>query len=386
MNKLTTTLTHRVFAGAIIVFLSGNVVADQAGATGIIASIDKAPVIADGNVTGQPFDYVITLDGSLDSQVLGRGLAAGGTIKVFLPPEFDLSNIDPAYPVSTPPLSPVLPCVPGNLQCTTAVVLRGWPQDPLFPPFQFHLLSIDETENALVLTAEKDIGLVPGADRAPYIKQIHLILHGLRNPAPGKYTIRVEAETGPDGTVETGEGLLRVYARTRPSINVTSVLVDALAGGACGPGQLPPNPNNPVYQTTVVGEDAPFVWTFLLWGKNDEPLDNVKLIRVGRNHWLMLRKVPGQFSFRNTIGRIRIDAPQGARGHKVRLNNNDPMFDCPTLLPAAPVIGTTLGIGPQPVGRLDLQFKAGDVPGVYKTTLWMSAGNSVEMVVTATAP
>lgn len=386
MYRTRTCSAASAIVGTLIFFATGIVAADQLGATGIVASIEKAPVIADGDVTGKPFDYVITLDGSLDPQVLGRGLGAGGTIKIFFPPEFDLSNLDPAYPVSTPPLSPVLPCVPGDLQCTTAVVLRGWPQDPLFPPFQFHLLSIDEAANAVVLTAEKDIGLVAGADRAPYIKQIHLILHGLRNPAPGKYTLRVEAETGPDGTVETGEGIVRVLARTRPSINLTSVLVDALVGGACGPGQLPPNPNNPAYQTTLVGEDAPFVWTFLLWGRNSEPLDKVKLIRVGRNHYLMLRKEAGKFRFRNVIGRIRVDVPPGARGHKVTLNNDDPMFDCPTLLPAAPVIATTMGIGPQPVGRLDLRFRAGDKPGVYKTTLWMQDGNSVEMTVTATEP
>lgn len=373
-------------SGTLLFLASGNVVADGAGATGIVASIDKAPVVADGDVTGQPFDYVITLDGSLDPQVLGRGLAAGSTIKVFLPYEFDLGNLDPAYPVSTPPLGPVLPCVPGNLQCTTAVLLRGWPQDPLFPPFLFHLLSIDVQENALVLTAQKDIGLAPGEDRSPYIKQVHLILNGLRNPAPGVYTVRVEAETGPDGTLESGEGQLRVRSKTQPSINITSVFVEPLEGGACGPGSSPPNPDNLVYQTTGVGEEAPFVWSFLLWGKNNVPLDNVWLHKVGRSHWLMLRNEDRRFRWRDIVGRLHVDAPRGARGFDVRLNNDDPSFDCPTLLPAAPVIGTTPGIGPQPVGRLDLQFAAGDTPGVYKTTIWMSRGNKVQMVVTAIAP
>ena len=70
----------------------------------------------------------------------------------------------------------------------------------------------------------------------------------------------------------------------------------------------------------------------------------------------------------------------------MRLNNDYRGLNCPTLLPAAPVIATTPGIGPQPVGRLDLQFTAGNLPGVYKTTLWISGGNHVEMVVRAVNP
>lgn len=382
-------------SAALLTLGSGSTaLAGQPGATGIVASIEKAPVVADGDVTGKPFDYVINLDGSQDPQVLGRGIAAGGTIKVFLPPEFDLGSIDTEnYPVATPPVPfppvpplPDKPCIPGNLQCTTAVILRGWPQHPLFPPVLFHVLSIDLAENALVFTAARNIGLVPGEAPAPYIKQIHLILNGLRNPAPGRYTVRVEAETGPDGTVESGEGQLVVLPETRPSINITSVFVPPLAAGACGPGSPPPNPDNPVYQSTVVGEEAPFAWSFLLWGENNEPLDNVWLHRVGRHYWLMLRNEDRHFRWRDIVGRIRVDAPPGARGFGVSLNNDDPEFDCPTLLPMAPVIAATPGIGPQPVGRLDLRFKAGDVAGLYRTTLWIKGGNRVQMVVAASSP
>ena len=372
---------------------AGNAFADQGGATGIVASIDKAPVVADGDVAGKPFDYVITLDGSLDPQVLGRGIAAGGTIKVFLPPAFDLSSIDVEnYPVATPPVPfppvpplPPMPCIPGNLQCTTAVILRGWPQDPLFPPVVFHTMSLDLIDNAIVLTAAQDIGLTPGIVPAPYIKQIHLILNGLTNPRPGSYTVRVEAETGPDGTVESGEGQLVVRHKTKPSINITSVFVPPLTLDTCGPGDSPPNPDNPVYQTSGIGDDAPFVWTFLLWGKNNEPLDDVWLHRVGRHYWLMLRNEDRRFRWRDIVGRVRVDSPKGARGFNVRLNNDYRGLSCPTLLPMAPVIADTPGIGPQPVGRLDVQFTAGNKPGIYKTTFWISKGNQVEMYVNAKA-
>lgn len=394
MNRQRSATLPLTLAAALLGLCVTDAGADQKGATGIIASIVKAPVVADGDVTGKPFDYVIDLDGSLDPQVLGRGIAVNGEIRIYFPPEIDLSTIDEeGYPVATPPVPlppvpplPDRPCIPGNLQCTTAVILRGWPQDPLFPPVFFHVLSVDTAQNALVLRAVKDIGFVAGETPAPYIKQIHLILNGLTNPAPGKYTLRIEAETGPDGTVESGEGTLVVLSETKPSINITSVFVPPLAAGACGPGSPPPNPDNPVYQTTAVGEDAPFVWSFLLWGEDNEPLDNVWIHKVGKRHWLMLRNEDRRFRWRDIVGRLRVDAPHGARGFDVRLNNDDPAFNCPTLLPMAPVIADTRGIGPQPVGRLDLQFTAGDTAGIYRTTLWMSDGNNVEMVVTATVP
>jgi hypothetical protein len=49
----------------------------------------------------------------------------------------------------------------------------------------------------------------------------------------------------------------------------------------------------------------------------------------------------------------------------------------------APVIAATPGIGPQPVGRLDMQFRAGNKPGVYTTKISLHNGNAVEMVVRA---
>ncbi|MDX1405398.1 MAG: hypothetical protein R3192_12705 [Woeseiaceae bacterium] len=378
-----------VVAGALFALASIAGFAGEPGATGIVQSIVKAPVVADGDVTGKPFDYVINLDGSLDPQVLGRGIAANGTIKIFMPPEFDLGNLDPAFPVGTPPVFGPIPCVPGNLQCTTLVLLRGWPQDPLFPPFLFHSLSVDVPNNALVITAVKDIGLMSGVDRAPYIKQIHLILNGLTNPAPGKYRMRIEAETGRDGTLETGEGLIVVRRKTQPSVNVTSVFVDALAAGNCGPGKLPPNPNNPIYQTTSVGQDAPYVWTFLLWGKNNKPLDSVSLRKVKRNVWQLVKYNDDDSDSdsdsdsdrrgRRILGHVRISAPRGARHQDIR------QIECPSLLPFAPVIANTPGVGPQPVGRLDLQFTAGNKAGLYKTVLSLKNGNHVEMVVTANA-
>jgi hypothetical protein len=353
----------------------------DAHASGLVASIAKAPVVADGDVQGMPTDYVITFAGSLEPDVPGRSLAAGDLIKVIFPPEFDLSSLNPAYPLldaptPLPPL-PVLSdndCVPGWLTCSTAVILRGWPQDPYFPPALYHTLSIDPVENALIITALQD--LVANPPVSPGIKQVHLILNGLTNPAPGVYRIRVEAQTGPGGAWETGSGMLRVVPRTRPSINVTSVFVKATSGQlgapACGPGTNPPNPDNPIFQTTTVNSAAPYPWTFLLWGRGNEALTDVGLRWANADHALLRRAG-------RTIGHIYIDAPKGASGYTIELNP----LGCPTLLGGAPVIGATPGVGPQPAGRMDLVFHTGDAAGEYRTTLTLNNGNSVQMTVTA---
>lgn len=121
------------------------------------------------------------------------------------------------------------------------------------------------------------------------------------------------------------------------------------------------------------GTAAPLVWTFLLWDKKGNPLDDISLNWVSPNHAQFVRG-------KKVVGHIFIDAPQGAIGHDIEV---DPVPGCPTTLPGAPVIAGTPGIGPQPVGRLDLLFWAGSEAGDYTTTLSLNNGNSVQMVVTA---
>ena len=241
-RSLTKLLTLAALAG----------VSSIVNAAGMVASIDKAPVVPNGDVAGQPTDYVITFEGSPDPIAPGRGLMAGQQIRIILPEAFDLANIDPDYPLldaptpfpPAPPL-PEHPCFPGNLICTTAVLLQGWPQHPLFPPVLFHTLSIDKASNALVITAAQDI--VPNPPVNPGIKQVHLIFNGVTNPKPGNYRVRVEAQTGPGGSWETGSGLLTVRPEPRPSVNPTSVFVPAQLEDTpgCGPSN-PPEPGQPV--------------------------------------------------------------------------------------------------------------------------------------------
>lgn len=55
------------------------------GASGIVASFDKAPVSHDGNVQGQPTDYIITLNTSLDPNVEGCSLVSDGNKLITTP-------------------------------------------------------------------------------------------------------------------------------------------------------------------------------------------------------------------------------------------------------------------------------------------------------------
>lgn len=331
----------------------------QTGATGIVATVAKAPIDADGNVTGRPTDVVITLDGSLDPNVPGRSLAAGDTIKVTFPAAFDLANLG-GFPLAGVFSGP--DCSPGNLLCTTAVLLQGWPQHPIPPPPNY-ALSIEG--NTFVFTATADIA--PNGAGAPGIKQMHLILNGVENPAPGSYKIEVEAETGAGGNVETGSVMLNIIAAPAPSINVTSVF----AADPFGPPSSPPNPNT-IYQTAATSSPVPLGWSFLVWGADRVPYDGIALAQSDGKGAQLVRNG-------TVIGTVSIISPAGATGQKVEL-----VAGTADSLPAAPVIGPTPGIGPQPVGRLDIRFTAGSEPGTYVTTLTLVDGNQVQMFVNAT--
>jgi hypothetical protein len=145
-----------------------------------------------------------------------------------------------------------------------------------------------------------------------------------------------------------------------------------LGAPSCGPGTNPPNPLNPIFQTTALASPAPFPWTFLLWGSNNLPLTDVTLKWSGIDHALLRRAG-------KTIGHLYIDAPIGAIGYGIAFNP----LACETMLPGAPVIAGTPGIGPQPAGRMDLVFITGDVAGEYRTTITLNGGNSVQMNVIA---
>ena len=87
-------------------------VATARGAGDIVVATPKAPVVADGDVTGKPTDFNLVLDRSLDPQVAGRSLLQGKTIKVTLPDAFIRTEV----PVKAP---------------ESGALVKGWPQGGL---------------------------------------------------------------------------------------------------------------------------------------------------------------------------------------------------------------------------------------------------------------
>ena len=352
MKKLTTTLAALTLSSAALGL--------EIGAVGSIA---KAPVVNNGDVAGAPFDFVIQFDRSQDPVVGGYTLAAGHQIVIEFPDSIDLGGIDPSYPVLDVPTPGQ--CTPGNLVCSTAVLLKGWPQDPFFPPAAFHTNSVDMERNAFVITANQDI--TNTGIGSPAIKGVHLILNGLSNPKPGRYTLKVSIQTGADSW-STGAGTFKVVKDADPGLFPTTVFAEGLAAGICS-GSNPPNPNT-LFQYAAAGAPAPFAWSLLAWGDDGDVLDNLALVRETSARW-------GLYQGDTRVGTAKVKAPNGASGYDIVA----PATTCPGAIPATPIIGGTPGVGPQPAGRLDLQFIAGDKPGAYITTISLDKGTSVRHVV-----
>ncbi|MCI0898681.1 MAG: collagen-like protein, partial [Chloroflexi bacterium] len=220
-----------------------------AGISARLLSLVNAPVLANGTVAGAPTEFVISLDVSMDPAMPGKTLLKGNTIKITLPDDFADTGSLAFKGVGSED------CVPGNLQCTTGVLLPGWPQHPIGPPFKMYDINLGGS-NSIVFTALEDI--LPDPPLAPGIKQIHLILKRFTNPGPGQYRIKIEAETGPNGAVETSWGQLHIIPEIRPFISLTSA--------------MNPGTPNTVYQSAAPGTSTPFGYDLLLWNSQGEAL------------------------------------------------------------------------------------------------------------------
>jgi hypothetical protein len=157
---------------------------------GIVSSVVKAPIIANGDAAGAPTDIVINFDTDMDPSVEGRTLLAGNTVRITVPEAFESAGLPADVPTA---------CATFEGECNTGGFLQGWPQRPLPLTAEFYTVELDGT-HSMVFTAVQDLGL--GA--TPGIKQMHLFLLGFTNPEAGDYPVEVEAETGPDGELETG--------------------------------------------------------------------------------------------------------------------------------------------------------------------------------------
>ncbi|GAC1709096.1 MAG: hypothetical protein NVS9B7_27320 [Flavisolibacter sp.] len=308
--------------------------------SGIVTSIIKAPVSADGLVSGRPTEFVVNFNTSMDPKVPGRSLLAGKKIKITLPKAF-ISDGRPIAEFGTASLASI----------NSAAVLQGWPQNPInFTKFQ---LSYDEEDaNTIVIMANSDAG--PVDQQNPGIKQVHMIIRGFTNPDPGIYQINVKAETGPDGSLETGMAEAEVLAQNRPNINYTSAFDN------------PPPRKNKIYQETTPGALTPLPMDFLVWDRSGNPFNGIEirpLPNEGDNEGDAALIVQGD----KVVGKVFIQSPSGATGQLVY-----------TEATSKPVIAPVTKL---PSSLFRAFFKAGSATGDYILTFSLNGGNDIKTFV-----
>ncbi len=313
-------------------------------------------------MAGKPNHLNIFLDRPVDPEIPGRTLLKGKTIKVTFPESF---TRNPA--VKTEDLKPVTHCLlvqgfqrSGGISAKTNCTLT-------------------DNEHTLVFTAQDDIK--PNGVNAPGIKIIHLRGDIWINPLAGEYPIKVVAETGPEGSVETGSGNLTILPAVKPSINFNNVLTK------------PPANNN--FQKVPVNTDAPIPLDFLLFNSEGKPDSNVGLAPPDLNKFpkytggLLIRSASGDASpdpvTGKVIGGIIGSAPPNATGQKLSpvldkssgksllSGNIKPDEGVPSIDPP--------GIAP---GLLRVVFHTGNQPGKYQPTFELLEGNSIQFIITAT--
>ena len=327
-----------------LVLLSTVLICQAAFADNIVSAVNKAPVVSDGTTAGHVTDFVINLDTTLDPSTDGRTLLQGKTIRITLPASFQNTKDYPFDKCGPPPLF--------GIKCNTAVLLQGWPQHPVAPPPVKYAFDYEEDTNTLVFTAKVD--LMPDAPLEPGIKQMHLLLFGFTNPHPGHYRLKVEAETGPGGALETGWAKIHIIPKSRPSINVTST-------GGDNPTTL-----NTIYQSAIVSNAVPLNYNFLLWDRKDKAFVGVDIADIDGNGNYLFKKG------NKVVGHVSIDAPEGAVGQML-------MSYGESVKAAPPTIG-----GPETTARWVGKFVAGSEPGRYTVTAKLNGGNEVEMFVDVT--
>lgn len=330
-SDLIPRLAARFYITSTLVLMCGFAYAGQNN-DGFVYDINRAPIVADGDVAYRQADYVIDLVSADDPTDPGIDMQSGDQLRVSLPSGTMPENLTdfPVCTLATSCGSPLGACAPGTLGCTTAVILQGRPQSPAAP-----FPTVEIVNNVLILTANGDYG--------PVAKNIHFIGKGFQNPGPGGYTISVEHTRGGD-TIMSGTGRVRILPSARPSINLFT------------PGQ------NQLLQSADPGPILP--WTFLVWDQHEMPFMNIELANGNNGHYLMQRD-------NETVGHVRINAPRRASGFSLAKTEE---FTSPT-----PVIGLGPGSAPPPLTqRYAFQLDLGASPsdGCYATTFSLNNGNA----------
>lgn len=319
-----------------------------------------APISFDGHVAGQATDYVFVLVPDANPLQPGFSLGAGDSLRLAMPRAFRRN-----------PAAAVVPDKDTNL-----VLTKGWPQGGVRMADQYRL-AFDEAAHALVITALRDV-TVEGAN-TPGIKVIHLRGRTFLNPVAGDYPVTLTHAAANGQVRATWQGSLKVLDRA-PDARLAPTNF-----------HLQPGLNSD-FQSVPVGQVAPHPLGLLLWGAQGAPLNGVgvaprDLTRFPRyTGGLLVQDRNGDKKLDpatdTVVGGIIGAAPQGATGQAA----TSPLgADGLPVLSGEPLRHAAFpGGGGQPnPGLLDIQFRAGSLPGLYQPTVELIGGNSYRFTVQA---
>jgi len=237
------------------------------------------------------------------------------------------------------------------IDCTTAVLVQGWPQSPVLP---FPDVTWDADTNTFEMTTTAP--WTPDPPEAPGAKTLHLQAFGFRNPdQPGVYPIQLEIRPDPaSDLVMLARTSVRIVPRSDPHLGVLSTVN----------GSPPPPFPNSIFQRVSL-DDGPahlLTWGLYLWAKDARPLVGAEILMVQRNIGLIVDST-GQ-----PVGRVQIRPPSGAQSHH---------------LEAAPSIPALALLSAQPTGLMHANFTPDPVAnGLYQITFSLFGGSRQDFFVT----
>ncbi len=344
---------RKFFMGTVLVGFVAAASPPAAMADGILLAVVNSPVDFTGTVAGQPTGINLVLDRPLDPEVPGRSLLAGKKIRITLAKEFIRNKAVK---------------IEGDVNLT---MVKGWPQGGL-PPKAGYVVS-EEGEHTLVITALKNVSNDTLENR-PGIKVFHVRGRTFINPAtPGQYPVRIEAESGLGGALETGEAKVTIIPAPIPRIAPTNF--------------ARPRPSNNNYQRVPVNSEAPLTLDMMLWGPEEKPINGAGVAPPDLEKFprytggLIIRDQNGDGvldpKVDRVIGGVIGSAPQGATGQRA---------SSPVGADGKPVLSGSLhGAaeygGAKADGIMPVSFRTGSMPGEYRPTFELIGGNAVQFTV-----
>ncbi|MBX9604416.1 MAG: hypothetical protein K2X35_25680 [Bryobacteraceae bacterium] len=310
----------------------------------IVTGVQPGPLGPGGNITGGPLNLIVNLTGSQDPAIPGRSLNRNQTIRITLPEGFSLGRGATFTRFGTGacrfPLAE-------DTTCNTVVLMSGTPDSTISPSSYEVTL---EGGNTIVIRATEDIVAGPNS---PGIKQVHLLLNTVDNPAPGMYLFNITSATGANNANETGQATVQITGRGRPTILATSQFASPAGADA-------------TFQTVLPGNEIPRTFDVLLWNGRGQGLQGVTLEPNGDADadfptWVLRQG-------NRAVGFCWVDGPANATGIR---------------LAAAPSSPVTWSVTGQQAALLRIFFRAGTTVGNYALECQMIGGNSVRMNVRA---